>query len=617
VVMTYHNVWPDLHMWVDGADSGNMHLPVATYRQLQGLIGRTYLLQAGHTYRITSDSAFIAYESSFYGASAAGHVQHGDVNSFFFSCATPISGRYPALPGEQPQAGASMNCDASWTITAKGSRYSPLGLATVLRDPHGAYIRLAPDSGYTSSNIASSGPLLTPGATLAEFRVAVANPLANAEAWIQVQNSLGNDTILHLSYTAPLLSQSVDTVSFDNSPVGIQTCERITYKNIGSSASDSVRLTALQHSLADFTVSTSRPLPLTLGIDDSVDVTVCHIGKVESLYDTLHLLLGFGEALTCGEARVPIRSVSAKTTMTANDYNFRSGIVGVSYPRRIAIMNTGNANLLVSAVQHSGSASFTFTDTARLPHMLEPGTSIELGFLYKPVVVGYDTAYFTWLSNAEGSKTRSRMTGKGLSGGLEWSDSLLTLDTRNRSTDTIRLVNPVSTDFGGPIAVESLNISGPDALDFSVDKNELGYYPLQSFPVAPEEAVWFTIAFHPDTSLSRNDRHALLTANDLTGYHPEAMLLGKIGTAAVTEHDLSGISDQTFSISQYEHSLTVNLNEGLWHIAVYDLLGRSVIATPSIGEHTTLDLTSLRAGTYIVRASNGIRVLSRTFQTGK
>jgi hypothetical protein len=356
IVKTYPD-YPQLRYYVDGADSGALYGRIAEYRLGSYMSGWTYRLPAGHTYRIVSDSAFIAYQSNFFGVALNGHVRHGDPGSYFFSCATPVVGRYPSFGSERPNATVSYNCDASWTIAASGSTTAPLGLATVLRDAHGDYMRLAQDSGFASSNIAGSGPLLTPNSLTTRFRVAVLDPLRNADAWIEVQNTLGNDTILHLQYTAPPLSQSVESISFDGAPVGLDSCVRITYRNTGTRGQDTVHMTRIVHTDSTFIVQTSAPLPLALAASDSVIVTVCHTGHVESRLDTLHV------QLLCGEARVPIRSISAKTMMTANDYDFHGVVVGSTENKRIALMNTGPANLLLASVKRTGSTAFVFTDS--------------------------------------------------------------------------------------------------------------------------------------------------------------------------------------------------------------------------------------------------------------
>lgn len=598
--------YPQLRYAVDGADSGVLLgrvAPVAQYTLGRETRAWTFRLPGGHAYRFTSDGAFIAYQSNFYGVALTGKVTHGGADSYFFGCSTPLVGRYPAIAGEMPRATASFSCDDSWTIIARGSVSAPLGLATVLRDPHGDYIRLAQDSGYASTNVDGTGALLTPGDTVSTFRIGVRNPLINADAWIQVQNSLGNDTILHLTYIAPTLSQSIDNISFNNAPVGRDSCVSVTYRNIGSDGIDTIRITRVTNSDSTMHVSTSVSLPVALLADDSLTITVCHTGKIETRRDTLHV------SLLCGEARVPIEAISAKTMMTANDYKFGSGVVGGSYPRRVAIMNTGNADLLVSRVEHSGSPTLTFTDTARLPYLLEPGASKEFWILFTPVKAGYDTAYLTWVSNAEGTKTVTRLTGKGLLGSLEWSDSVLVLSSASHHADTLRLMNPASPDLGGPIDVQSLAISGPDASDFTLTKNELGYYPLQSFPVAPEQSVWFVIDFAlPDSATTTADRHATLTANDLSGYHPQAQLIGKVETAGVAVRSAYGLS-----LRADGHSLTVSLPEGAWRLALVDALGRTLHTEPA-SNATELDISTLPAGTYYLRASNASSVVTRAFQ---
>lgn len=600
------------HLTVD-ADTGRVAslLPVST-SLLSGLAeSKTYVLGADHTYRFTSDSAFLLYQSNFFGTALTGHVQHGSANSYFFSCATPVVGRFPAIGSEQPTASASYNCDASWTVTARGSSNAPLGLATVIRDPHGDYIRLAQDSGYTSTNIAGTGPLLQSGVASAQFRVAVLDPIHDADAFVQVQNTLGVDTILHLHYTAPPLAQSTASVSFDGAPVGLDSCVSITYRNVGYLDRDTLRLTNIAHADSTFIVTTSRPLPVTLRADDSLVVTVCHIGHVESRLDTLHIAVRDDRASFCGEARVAIRSISAKTTMMANDYDFHGIVVGGSNSQRIALMNTGTANLLLASIQRTGSTAFVFTDSARLPHMLEPGASIELGFRYQPTKRGADTAYFTWISNAEGTKTVSRAIGKGLMGAVEWSDSVLTFNSSRSAGDTAFLVNATGKEFAGPVVIESVEIMGPDASEFALVSNELGYTPIETFPVAPEESVWFYIGFQPDTLRGTRDRHAQLVARDLAGNTSTIKLLGQIGTASVAKN-----LAPDFSITQDARTLHVRLTDEPWRLDIFDALGHSVVASHNVHGSATIDIASLPSGTYIVRAVHGTQstATSRAFQ---
>jgi hypothetical protein len=243
--------------------------------------------------------------------------------------------------------------------------------------------------------------------------------------------------------------------------------------------------------------------------------------------------------------------------------------------------------------------------------MLEPGASIELGFRYHPTSRGADTAYFTWISNAEGTKTVSRVIGSGLLGAVEWRDSILTFHSTRATSDTALLVNSTGKEFAGPVVIENVAIAGPDASDFAIVSNELGYTPIVSFPVAPEESVWFYIRFQPDTSRGTRDRHAQLIALDLAGNTPTAQLLGQIGTADVREQNGIG-----FVVTQNSRSLHVTLPNDRWRLEVFDALGRSVLPVQSATEDATIDIATLATGTYILRAATATdqKVISRAFQ---
>lgn len=563
---------------------------------LTGLTGRRFEVTPG-SYFFTCDSGFLVYAYGDIGLSPSsaltGYREDNSYTSFASPLAEAMGSGYAALPA----ISVTEACGA-WTITARGKDSSSAANIELLSDPKGIFRLRTADSGYVSTNVDVTYPtsLILPGDSVSRFRIHVLYSEKPAEAYVQVINRAGYDTVIHLSYRPQQYTLDNNTFAFLLTPIHQTNCRRFTLFNRGTSALDTIRVQSARTSDLNFRVTPMRRLPLTLQKGDSLVFEYCYLSEkiYPQFFDTVSLELG------CATAYVYGTGSGSYADIYATDWDFGKTHIGTVKTHSVNVTNTGSDTLTITGLRQIPlNPAFTFADSAKLPVKLAPRANIYLNFSYAPTEPGADTVRIEWISSAEHqAKSYSWLWGVGMKDDLKWDVPAYHFGTWNKTEARMWLMNPTSRETGDVALVDSVVIVGADAADFSIDSNQLGYVPLVKFQMYPQDTIWVRVGFAPDTTTNRSTRRASIVAYGQNGLRPSAELVGSIGIASVRQSTLPSAID----IVQEENAVLVRA-PGEASAEVFDITGRRMLGPFAFRQSYELPTTSLIPGVYFVRVN--------------
>ncbi len=312
----------------------------------------------------------------------------------------------------------------------------------------------------------------TSGDSTAYFDLNVIDPTQDAYAAVWTTDKAGNDTVYQYYYIAPKLRPS--PTPFEIAPVRVtdDSCEQISFVNTGGGPIT----VASAHVMGIDTAGTFKISPTeinrTIKPGDSVTLQLCFTPSDTLLsFDTLFLAIGKD---SCTLLPYPLSGIGTTPLIIASDLNFGNVTVGDTICKPVTVRNVGKAPLTLGAGSGlGGNADFSFSDSSILPVTIPPGATVTLEFCFHPQDTGAAESLQNWSDNLPGwfvhsIKDTSQLLGVGVKAELNWnrpSQGFVT-ECGNPVIDTVYLVDPLSATAA--VAVDSVQIHGPDAAEFSI-----------------------------------------------------------------------------------------------------------------------------------------------------
>jgi hypothetical protein len=617
-----------IKIWFNGKNPKSITSLTAAGRtaQIPGhpeLTGRRYEVNPG-VYYATADSVFGLYTYGMLGLDPDNDLGDNDGDDYYFEYASPAGENFATDGALKPNISVANTSCHGWDVRVSDRNTIDRGVAQVeiLDDPLGVFKRKAADSGYVSANCMFDPPNFTvlPGDTAVNVKVIVKDQLQNADAWVWAVNGAGGDTLIHLHYNAPQLSfEPSGPIKFEHSAIGVDSCVRFVFKNIGGAGGGSIHITGYRFLVGSqgFKVTSGlTSLPQTLSPGDSAIFSVCFTAtKAAQLsIDTLVV------ETDCPQPMVALLGTTSIPIINTEDYDFGSVLVGQRKCHNIRVWNTGDAPMtLTKEWLLENISDFTFTDTARLPIQVGPGMTVTLSICFTPHAEGQITTTMHWSSDIPEPYTHvkkdfSELYGVGLKPNLLWDRAIQYFKFHGDTAQSSRIY---LANYGtASVLVDSVSIIGPEADEFVITAAAEGVPTNLPFDLHPADSVWYDITFKPDISKGFRLRNDTLIAWDKERTNPQVILNADFASGV---HNSGMDNNPTVRIitDPAGHSASIYITES--HstnakLLVFDALGRTIRELRVTGEQMTLDVSAFVSGAYYVRVSNGKEVQTARFE---
>ncbi len=473
------------------------------------LVGIRYKL-APADYYIYGNTPFVCYS---YGRTDGWYKDD-------FGYAAPAAGAFGNFEEAlAPQIEIKPNC-SSWDVKISDSRPTDQGLADVfmLNDPNA---QLWQPGRVTVNMRMTPDPLvLKPTDTVANIQVVVEDPFKDAIGYLYVVDRAGNDTVYTFTYKAPSFTKSLDAMSFGALDIGAEKCSTIVFTNTAKPGGNPVVIEKIDLLFKNQDIrinSISRPLPTTLNGGESISVDVCY-KATDALYLHLDSLL---VETDCFVAGIPVDGIGNAPSINATDFDYQTVSVGGKRCEDITVENVGTAPFTLTKDWITDNAKdFTFPDSARLPIVIQPGTSVKLRFCYEPTEISdRDSARIDWGTDMPApykgrKKSYSKLWGNAVAPEVIWTEDITFFDTQCDSSVTKPIL--FTNHLNSTETMVGLEIFGPDASEFKITRMEMLTLP-PSAAVGAGDTMWVEVTFTPDLSKGYKSRLAYLRTNALLG----------------------------------------------------------------------------------------------------
>jgi hypothetical protein len=342
-------------------------------------------------------------------------------------------------------------------------------------------------------------------------------------------NAAGSPHTVALSGTgtAPAVNISPAALNFPGQVVqSVSAPSALTVSNTGNGNLVISTLTITGANIGDFLL-TAGTLPITVTPGNSTTLTVTFTPRVAGTR-TATLMIADNAGTSPQTVALSGTATAPGVSISPPAVNFGSQLVsqaqGVSQP--VAISNTGNGNLVISAVTVAGANASDFSATAgTLPVSVAPGSSANVNVTFTPTATGLRAASLSITSNADSSPNAVALSGTGTATTANIYPSTLNLGNSPVNTTSATQYVTVSNTGGANLVVSSIAISGTNAADFS--------YSWMTLPatISPMGLSAIAVTFTPSATGSRT---ATLTITDnATGSPQVVALIGNGTTPAI------------------------------------------------------------------------------------
>jgi hypothetical protein len=520
-----------------------------------------------------------------------------------------------------------------WHVTVHDS--VPLTSATLIDDPDGnvwqpamAYKNVSFDS---KSDPDDKKEVTFNGKdTVVNFDVIVINPFDTAYAPIIIYDKHGIHVIIELRYKSPKASLStlpvappppVDRINFPVTNINQQKCTTLIYINTAKAGGAPFHINSvkLQKDI-DFHITSITPgVPTTLNPGDTLKVQVCFTAK-----DTIITEDSIITQTDCFEAPLPISGKGGTALIDATDIDFGDVPLGTTSCKHLTISNRGTFPFTLTKDWILHNINEFKTDPASgaaLPITIPPGEHVNITICYTPSEINFqDSTSIDWATDVDNKyknqiKKWSFLKGRGVKPGVIWDrlEQILRIDSTGADSAIVRvwLFNKSNIKT----SVTEVSIQGPDAAEFLIVGNQLGFPKLKDFAIDAGDTIWVGLLFKPDLSkpypIKYFDRIAELVAvysDESTSSGFDSTVMNLIGTWAKSSVR-SEANDILFSIHPnpalgnfIELVLPSSLDEKVT-ISIHDILGKEVYRNEIAKgiQKTEIPIVGLPNGNYFVK----------------
>src|SRR5262245_8105768 len=303
-------------------------------------------------------------------------------------------------------------------------------------------------------------------------------------------------------------------------------------------------------------------------------------------FSTLCVLVGL--SIPTLAAAVPVIDAPASL-------NFGGVLLGSSTNLTLAVGNTGNLNLSVTAISISG-AEFSFATTPPVPVTIPPGGIINYTVRFAPTSIGSKSGTVSIASTDPMTPTKVvSLSGTGLGAVISVSVPALDYGNVNVLASADRSLS-IGNDGNQILTVSSVGFSGTDASLFSIPATP----PFPAAP-APGAFVTFTVRFSPTSAGSKTASLTLNSSDPVTPAKVVSMQGTGVGaTISTTPPSILAFGDVHVATTADQNVIITNAGGGTLSLASFSFSGASagsfsLVSPPTLpldlGPSATLILT--------------------------
>ncbi len=268
---------------------------------------------------------------------------------------------------------------------------------------------------------------------------------------------------------APRVSAAPAAVPFGQAALGTASSATVRLTNSGDATLNISSLRLSGANAGDFVLDAGAgALSLAPGA-----TTVINVGFAPSDHGAREAMLEVAsDAFETANLSIPLSGsgVGSRVAVSPAAVDFGDANVGTTpVSRSIQILNTGETNLVVSAITFSGTDASDFTVTTALPLTVTPGSSAQVALSFEPSAIGARSGRATVISNdTQSANVSVVLTGNGTS-------RMLAVNPASVAFGNVRVSRSSSQDVtltnsgSAPLTVSTLTISGDDASSFTRD----------------------------------------------------------------------------------------------------------------------------------------------------
>ena len=330
--------------------------------------------------------------------------------------------------------------------------------------------------------------------------------------------------------TAPAFSANQQSLAFGSQLIGTSSPLSITVSNTGNGSLLINNITVTGPNAADF-VPPKPTFPVTVGPQLSTPITVTFKPTINGAESATLTLVDNADGSPHSFALTG-SGIQPQITLSTQNVTFGQQAVGTtSATQPITIGNTGNGNLIISAISITGTNSGDFAAPGATPITVAPNSTYTLNVSFAPVAgtLGSRTATLSLQDNAPGAPHSVALAGTATQPQITFNGTsnttTLTFPSINTSTSST-LPLAVGNSGNGNLQITSVTLGGANPGDFSITPP--GSYPL-SIP-AQGSALNFTVTFTP---AANGTRTATLVFNDNAPGSPHVLTLTGTGQGPV------------------------------------------------------------------------------------
>jgi len=496
------------------------------------LTGIRFKLQPG-SYYATGPHPFMVYNYGYRALDPNFDLGDFDGDDYFFAYGLPVGMKLGGSPHMHVTIDSTCS---SWNICVHDST---LGLTnqgiksvTLMDDPTGDQFDVHPGKQFYNTRLGDS---LDPDNTneinfTGEdsdvcFSVDVINVIDSAYAPLFIVDDQGGATLVELHYKPPLVQIAPDSGKYLlmplHDPTKPDSCQSYVFKNIAkhdpkdtgyTKNNFSLNSAALKLNNPNFKITgTVPPLPTTLRAGDSAIITVCFTPTdTTTQKDTLLL------STNCKPAPVQLIGNAGIPIIWASNHDFGGVLVDSTKCDTVGVYNIGKFpfTLTTQWVLQNMGVNFTFATVGTapalgsndLPITLKPGQKVLLDFCYTPHKEEHDSTVQNWGTTLQdpykhSNKDSSILYGSGVTTGFIWDRSQQAYTVTCDDSEIVRMYllnNATPGPFVPAALVDSVYITGPNANEFYILRNQKGFTPLRNFNLNPAESIWVDVVFKPN-----------------------------------------------------------------------------------------------------------------------
>ncbi len=342
----------------------------------------------------------------------------------------------------------------------------------------------ASDFSLDSSNACTSSTTLTPSSSCTlVLRYDPAAAGTSSGSLSITSNAAGSPHAVTLTGTAtptprPRIALSSLALAYGSLQVGTPGSQTITVQNTGDATLNFSAFTLSGAASGDFTRSGTCATASVLTPAAQCDLTMTFNptapGSRNASLAVVSDAINGTAAVSLSGTGVPVPApVVTLSAVSGLPLEFGSQTVGGLYPsRRVTLTNSGNADLVTSAVTVEGTG-FSNAGAAACPTTLAAGAACDIDIAMAPTAAADYNGNVRVVSNAAGSPHTAALHGRGVATAVPsvvWEPLVSRLDFGQVTAGSLSAVQSATLKNNGPggVRLTVLNAVGADAAAFSV-----------------------------------------------------------------------------------------------------------------------------------------------------